>query len=94
MSDERDITTRLRATEIYYAALIRGATVRIETQGVTRGVPQRMEEEMSTALGDDPTEMLAYIFRRGYNAGWKSELAFTAAWDYCGSVWPDAVETG
>lgn len=66
MSEKDAITTRLRATEIYYDALIRGATVRIETQGVTRGVPQRMEEEMSGALGDDPTELLAYIFRRGY----------------------------
>lgn len=94
MSEKDAITTRLRATEIYYDALIRGATVRIETQGVTRGVPQRMEEEMSGALGDDPTELLAYIFRRGYNAGWKSEIAFTAAWDYCGSVWPDAIKAG
>ena len=55
MGEKRDITTRPRAMAIYYTALIRGATVRMETQGVTRGVPQWMEEEMPAALGDVPT---------------------------------------
>jgi hypothetical protein len=94
LSGNDETISRRRAMDIYYAALVRGATVRIETPGVTRGVPQQLEEEMSAALGDDPTELLAYVFRRGYKAGWKSEVAFAAVWDYCGSVWSDAVEAG
>jgi len=94
LSEPVQITTRRRAMEIYYDALVRGATVRIEMQGVTRGVPLRLEEEMTAVLGDSPTELFAYLFRRGYNAGWKSEVGFTGAWDYCGSVWPVAVASG
>ena len=92
MSGNEEVITRQRATEIYYAALVRAASVRIEIDGVTRAVPQRMEEESAALLGDDPTELFAYLFRRGYKAGWKSEVGFNAVWDYCGSVWPDTVE--
>jgi hypothetical protein len=91
MSEKADVISRQRATEIYYAALARAASVRIETEGVTRAVPLRMEEEAAALLGDEPTELFAYLFRRGYKAGWKSQVGFNAVWDYCGSVWPDTV---
>ncbi len=92
MSDNTESISRQRATEIYYAALVRAAAVRIETEGVTRAVPQKLEEEMAAALGDEPSELFAYLFRRGYKTGWKSEVGFMAVWDYCGSVWPDEIE--
>lgn len=92
MSAKVETTTRQQAIEIYYAALARAAAVRIETEGVTRAVPLRLAEEMAAALGDEPSELFAYLFRRGYKTGWKSEVAFLAVWDYCNSVWPDEVE--
>jgi hypothetical protein len=93
MSDNTDIVSRQQATDIYYAALVRAAAVRIETEGVTRAVPLRLAEEMAAALGDEPSELFAYLFRRGYKTGWKSEVGFSAVWDYCGSVWPDEIES-
>ena len=92
MSDNTEITTRQEATAVYYDALVRAAAVRIETPGVTRAVPQKLAEEMAAALGDGPSELFAYLFRRGYKTGWKSEVGFSAVWDYCGSVWPDELE--
>ncbi len=92
MSENEEAITRQRATEIYYAALVRAANVRIETEGVTRAVPQRMEEEAAALLGDSPTELFAYLFRRGYKAGWKSEVGFKAVWAYCDSAWPDGIK--
>jgi len=92
MSDNTEIITRQQATAVYYDALVRAAGVRIETPGVTRAVPQKLAEEMAAALGDEPSELFAYLFRRGYKTGWKSEVGFSAVWDYCGSVWPDELE--
>jgi hypothetical protein len=80
--------------DVYYRALKRAATVRIHTEGTTRSVPKRQDEEMAAALGDDPSELFSYLFRRGYKAGWKSQTGFVGAWGFSRAVWPDAVDEG
>ena len=86
--------TRQEAMDVYYRALKRATTVRVLTDGRTRIVPQRQDEEMADALGDDPSELFSYLFRRGYKAGWKSQTGFAGAWDFSRAVWPDAVDEG
>jgi hypothetical protein len=92
MSENEETTTKEQGIDIYYQALVRAASVRIGTAGVTRAVPVGLAEEMAAALGDNPSELHAYLYRRGYKTGWKSEVGFSAVWDYCNSVWPDEVE--
>jgi hypothetical protein len=49
---------------------------------------------MAAALGDDPSELFSYLFRRGYAAGWKSQISFVGAWGFSLAAWPDAVDEG
>jgi hypothetical protein len=69
--------------DVYYAAYRRAAAVRTEAGPAARTNHQRIDAEMVDALGDAPSEMLSYLFRRGYAAGWKQQVAFAGTWDVC-----------
>ena len=86
--------TQQEAMDVYYGAFTRAATVRVHTKDATRIVPQSQDEEMAAALGDDPSELFSYLFRRGYAAGWKSQIRFVGAWGFSLAAWPDAVDEG